>query len=416
MSNKAEKELVPDLRFPEFRKGLGWEPKILGKIATFAKGKGISKAEISEKGSLPCVRYGELYTRYSETIDKIYSYTNISSDDLVLSHANDVIIPASGETGADIATASCVLRAGIALGGDLNIIRSKFNGVFLSYYLNGVIKHDIAKLAQGISVVHLYSSQLKKLHVAVPQVSEQNKIADCLFSIEDLIAAQATKIEVLKAYKKGLMQELFPIEDETMPRLRFPEFQKAGAWEEKKAEKLFANRIEKGDAGLPIYSVTINDGMIKRSSLDRNFDDIADPEGNKKAHRHDIAYNMMRMWQGASGVAVEDCMISPAYVVLAPRKGVNSVFFGYIFKLPQYLQKLTSHSHGLTLDRLRLYYKNFAEIPLLYPSVHEQKRISDCLSSIDELISVHIKKLEALKFQKKGLMQGLFPLINEAEA
>jgi type I restriction enzyme, S subunit len=416
MSSKAGKGPVPKLRFPDFQNAQGWTETTLGKVAAFEKGKGISKAEISPKGVQPCIRYGELYTRYNETIHAVISYTNVPSDELVLSQANDVVIPASGETEIDIATASCVLKSGIALGGDLNIIRSKMNGVFLSYYLNNAKKQSIAKLAQGISVVHLYAKQLKTLAIDVPENSEQKKIADCLSSLDDLIAAQAHQIEALKAHKQSLMQQLFPAEGETVPRLRFPEFRGAGAWEEKKAEKLFANRVEKGEAGLPIYSVTINDGMIKRSSLDRDFDDIAEPEGNKKAHSHDIAYNMMRMWQGASGVALEDCMVSPAYIVLAPRKEVNSIFFGYLFKLPQYLQKLTSHSHGLTLDRLRLYYKNFAEIPLLYPSIREQKRIAGCLFSIDELIGVHIKKREALKAQKEGLMQGLFPSTAEGEA
>src|SRR5690606_35080787 len=155
MSNEIT-ELIPELRFPEFVNVGEWEEKILGDVATFFKGKGISKADIVEDGSLPCIRYGELYTHYNETITKIKSSTNLSTDDLILSQVNDVIIPASGETQIDIATASCVLQDGVALGGDLNIIRTNLNGVFLSYYLNNAKKEDIAQMAQGISVVHLY--------------------------------------------------------------------------------------------------------------------------------------------------------------------------------------------------------------------------------------------------------------------
>jgi type I restriction enzyme, S subunit len=157
------KKLIPELRFPEFEKEGEWVTKNMGAVASFSKGKGISKADIAENGNLPCIRYGELYTHYTETIDEVKSYTNLSSDELVLSEANDVIIPASGETQIDIATASCVLRSGIALGGDLNIIRSEIDGVFLSYYLNNAKKKEIAQLAQGISVVHLYSNQLQTL-------------------------------------------------------------------------------------------------------------------------------------------------------------------------------------------------------------------------------------------------------------
>lgn len=205
-----EGETAPKYRFPEFANDGKWIEKTLNEVATFLKGKGISKSDIAENGSLPCIRYGELYTHYKETIGVIKSYTNLSADGLVMSKANDVIIPASGETQIDIATASCVLADGIALGGDLNIIRTKINGVFLSYLMNNVKKKEIAQLAQGISVVHLYSNQLKTLKINIPKPKEQQKIASCLSALDELITSQVKKIEHLKQHKKGLMQGLFP--------------------------------------------------------------------------------------------------------------------------------------------------------------------------------------------------------------
>jgi type I restriction enzyme S subunit len=205
-----EGEKVPKYRFPEFKKDGVWIEKSLDEVATILKGKGISKADIVENGNLPCIRYGELYTHYNETIKTVKSYTNLNVDDLVLSKANDVIIPASGETQIDIATASCVLESGIALGGDLNIIRSKINGVFLSYYLNNSKKHDIAQMAQGIAVVHLYPNQLKTLQLQVPSPREQQKIASCLSVLEEIITMLTQKIEQLKQHKKGMIQGLFP--------------------------------------------------------------------------------------------------------------------------------------------------------------------------------------------------------------
>jgi type I restriction enzyme S subunit len=201
---------VPNYRFPEFLEDGDWEEKKLEEVAIFLKGKGISKADIVENGNLACIRYGELYTHYQETISEIKSYTNLDAANLVLSKANDIIIPASGETQIDIATASCVLEKGIALGGDLNIIRTKINGVFLSYYLNNAKKMEIAQMAQGISVVHLYPSQLKTLVISIPKPEEQQKIAFCLSSLDELITAQTEKIAQLKLHKKGLMQGLFP--------------------------------------------------------------------------------------------------------------------------------------------------------------------------------------------------------------
>ena len=173
---------TPTLRFPEFKEE--WENTKLGKVAKFSKGKGISKSEISEYGINECIRYGELYTRYGEVIQDVFSKTNADINKSVVSEANDVIIPASGETQIDIATASCVMKSGVILGGDLNIIKTNKNGVFLSYYLNSKRKLDIANLAQGISVVHLYSSQLALLNLNFPTLPEQQKIATFLTAVD----------------------------------------------------------------------------------------------------------------------------------------------------------------------------------------------------------------------------------------
>ncbi|MCG9692361.1 restriction endonuclease subunit S [Vibrio sp. Isolate22] len=199
---------LPELRFLEFKGH--WKKKSLGDVASFSKGKGISKSDIAIDGRLPCIRYGQLYTHYGETITRVISCTNVPSDELVLSQSNDVIIPASGETQEDIATASCVKNSGIALGGDLNIIRSSIDGVFLSYYLNGAKKSEIARMAQGNAVVHLYANQLKVLELYLPELREQQKIANCLSSIDEVITTQNRKLESLKVFKKGLVEGVFP--------------------------------------------------------------------------------------------------------------------------------------------------------------------------------------------------------------
>ncbi len=204
------KNLVPKLRFPEFKKAGEWEEKKLGDVAEFFKGKGISKEDINKNGKILCIRYGELYTYYDVIIDNIISRTNRPISELFISKKNDVIIPSSGETKEDIATASCILLDSVALGGDINVIRTKINGIFLSYYLSSAKKKDISRIAQGDTVVHLYISQLEKLRINFPSLPEQKRIAECLSSLDELIAAQGKKIELLRLHKKGLMQGLFP--------------------------------------------------------------------------------------------------------------------------------------------------------------------------------------------------------------
>lgn len=201
---KGSKNLnVPHLRFPEFSGE--WKETTLGKIAEITKGSGISKDQLSEQGS-PCILYGELYTKYkSEIINEVYSRTELDSSPLVKSKANDVIIPCSGETAIDISTARCVLFNNILLGGDLNIIRLKYDdGGFFAYQLNGARKKDIARVAQGVSVVHLYGENLKQIRVYYPNIEEQRKITHLLSLIDGRIATQNKIIEKLQSLIKGL--------------------------------------------------------------------------------------------------------------------------------------------------------------------------------------------------------------------
>ena len=184
-----------------------WEIVKLGDIATFYKGKGISKNDISETG-IECIRYGELYTKYNEQIKDIFSKTNILKDKLFFSKKNDILIPSSGETAIDLATASCVQKEGIALGGDINVIRTELNGIFFAYYLNTILKHKIASLAQGSSVIHLYASHLRNLKISYPPLKEQQKTANILSKADQKIEILKVKKEQYKTLKIGLMQKL----------------------------------------------------------------------------------------------------------------------------------------------------------------------------------------------------------------
>ena len=203
-------ETVPRLRFPEFQRAGDWKLDQIGNVASITKGKGVSKADIAKGGVIPCIRYAELYTHYREVIHEVVSRTNIPREDLMLSLAEDVIVPASGETRVDIARAACVLPERVALGSDLNILRSDLYGPFFSYLLNSPLRHTIARMAQGDTVAHLYPKQLTQVWLAYPVRLEQQKIADCLGSLDDLIAAEGRKLDALRQHKQGLMQQLFP--------------------------------------------------------------------------------------------------------------------------------------------------------------------------------------------------------------
>lgn len=203
---KGSKNLnVPHLRFTEFSGE--WKEELLDRIATLSKGIGIPKEQLSEDGD-PCILYGELYTKYkSEIIKQVESKTDINGSKLKRSKANDVIIPCSGETAVDIATARCVPFDNILFGGDLNVISlHQYDGAFMSYQLNGKRKYDIARVAQGVSIVHLYGEHLKAIKTYNPTLPEQQKIAKLLSLLDDRIDTQNKIIEKLQSLIKGIAQ------------------------------------------------------------------------------------------------------------------------------------------------------------------------------------------------------------------
>lgn len=209
---------VPNLRFSY--KG-DWSKRKLNEICQFFKGNGLSKSDLSNEG-FPCILYGELYTTYkNEVISDIISKTNTTLSNPFLSRNNDLIIPGSGEDPIDIAVARAIYQNDIILGGDLNILRPKSNvsAAFLSYQLNGVRRYDIAKKAQGKSIVHLHNSDLKEVLVSIPSYEEQLHIVKLLTKIDEMIEIQSKIIDRLYSqikYIKGQILNMTTI-TETKP-------------------------------------------------------------------------------------------------------------------------------------------------------------------------------------------------------
>lgn len=187
-----------------------WNEVKLGEIFNIKKGQGLSKDVLDSKGVYKCILYGELYTKYSEVIKNTISRTN--KNEKITSNIGDLLIPASTTTsGIDLANATALLESDVILGGDINILRSKkeISPVFFAYLLTHSYKFDIARLAQGITIVHLYAEFLKSMKVFVPiDTNEQKAIADVLSTADEEIDLLNQKLDALKEQKKGLMQQL----------------------------------------------------------------------------------------------------------------------------------------------------------------------------------------------------------------
>ena len=379
----------------------GWKVVRLGDICDFYKGKGISKDDISENGIF-CIRYGELYTTYSEKIDKIYSKTNLNPSELFLSKCNDIIIPCSGETAQDIAKASCVLLDNIALGGDLNVLRTRQNGIFLSYYLNVIAKKDIAKIAQGVSIVHLYASELKNLKIKIPPLDEQEKIAEILSTWDEAINLTINLIENKKQFKKALMQNLLTA------KIRFPEFK--DEWKKMKMNDIFTEIDERSTASnqYEILSVTLN-GIVPQNTHFKKRIASQDDTGYKILRYGNLVIGM-NLWMGGLDVLTNKDIgiVSPAYRIFKIDDKCNIYFLKNFIKTKKMLKLYILHSEqGASIVRRNLNLSELLEEKIKLPNLKEQQKIAEVLTACDDEINLLNLKLENLKKQKQGLMQKL---------
>ena len=363
------------MRFPEFTDE--WKKEQLGDIADFSKGAGISKEQLSEKGE-PCILYGELYTKYkSEVIYDIISKTDIDSTKSVRSQANDVIIPSSGETAEDIATARCVLKNNILLGGDLNIIRlHKHSGSFMSYQLNGKRKYDIAKVAQGVSVVHLYAEHLKGVNTYNPCMEEQEKIARLLSLLDERIATQNKIIEKLQSLIKGLAAQLT---QSGTPNIRLCDCLECHS------STLQENCVSV-TGSYPVYGAT---GLI--------------------GYTNNYAYNgeSILIVKDGSGVGSLSYVNDHFSVIgtlnyLTAKENYSILYLYYALMAFNFTPYIT----GMAIPHI--YFKDYGKAKLFYPSIEKRIRIASLLHNIEQKLVVEQNLVISLSAQKSYLLRMLF--------
>ena len=399
--------MFPKLRFKEFDDD--WSPYVLKDFVSFRKGKGISKADISENGINECIRYGELYTTYGQVIDHIHSKTNVSKSECILSKAGDVIIPASGETQIDIATASCVLHDDIILSGDLNILSHEENGSWLAYYLSSAKKLEIAQLAQGNSVVHLYSSQLKDLKINKPSKEEQTKIASFLSNVDEKISQLTQKLELLSQYKQGMMQKLFS----QQIRFRADDGSEFGEWETTtlgQTGKFIGGgtpskeNSEFWEGSIPwISSSDLTEESIFKINITRFISQNALNQSATKLVPANSILIVSRVGVGKVAITPNEICTSQDFTSLTLHKG-SSIFFAYLIKsLTPYLLEMNQGTSikGFIKDDL-------ANLELKIPCIEEQTKIANFLSAIDQKIEVVAQQIQQAKTWKKGLLQQMF--------
>lgn len=387
------------MRFPEFTEE--WKAEQLDNIATLSKGIGISKEQLSEDGE-PCILYGELYTKYkSEIIKQVESKTDINGSKLKRSKANDVIIPCSGETAVDIATARCVPFDNILFGGDLNVISlHQYDGAFMSYQLNGKRKYDIARVAQGVSIVHLYGEHLKAIKTYNPTLPEQQKIAKLLSLLDDRIDTQNKIIEKLQSLIKGLIDDIITLKCGQLVAF----------------ETLYSKA---GEGGTPTTSNTefYDNGSIPFIKIDdlsnkylsANKDYITEL-GLKKSSAWLIPTHSIIYSNGATigAISINKYPVCTKQGILGIVPNTNiDVEFLYYFMQSSYFQKEVERV--VTEGTMKTaYLKDINHIKCPIPDLDRQKEISHFLSVLSLKEDVERQLLQKYQIQKQYLLRKMF--------
>lgn len=386
-----------------------WEETEIGKIGTFTKGAALSKADISDTGT-PFVLYGELYTTYKEVAFTIRRKTEAVVDEKYYSKMGDVVIPTSGESPEEISTATCIMVPNVILAGDLNIFRSDtIDGRIMSYILNYQAKNKIATIAQGKSIVHIQAKELSKVKIKYPiDVNEQRKIAEFLSMIDEIIQSTESELTAWQERKKGVMQKIFNRE----VRFKADDGSEFPEWEEKTfSEILSENKI-------PIPKPTNGyERLGIRSHGKGTFHEYVpageglDVDTMYVVEAHNLILNITFAWEQAIAITDNEDdgkLVSHRF----PQYKFNDGFDWHYFKY-DILDKKLKHELGLAspggAGRNRVLNKSdFLRIKRVVPCLDEQKKIADCLSSLDDVISNIQAELSAWKEFKKGLLQQMF--------
>ena len=281
---------------------------------------------------------------------------------------------------------------------------NKTNQTRFLYYLFSTM--NLGQYSGQSAQPGLAVGNLVELENVVPSKPEQEKIASFLSSLDHLITLHQRKYDKLQVLKKAMLEKMFPKNGSSVPEIRFKGF--TDAWEQRKLGDCFTERCESMPDG-ELISVTINDGIKKFSELGRHDNSNDDKSKYKKVCAGDIAYNSMRMWQGASGCSPYEGIVSPAYTVLTPNSGINSKCMAYQFKLPATIHTFKINSQGITSDNWNLKFPALSEIDIyVSPYEQEQAKIAAYFANLDHLITLHQRELEKLQNIKKSMLEKMF--------
>ena len=400
---EKKKSVVPCLRFPEFRDAGEWEVKQLGKLfqeRNERDGSGLELLSVTRSDGV--VKTSEL-DRINNANADLSNYKKVYPNDIVYNSMR------MWQGASGVSKYFGVVSPAYTV---ITLIENQDSAYWAYYFRCKESIEKFSRFSQGVTsdTWNLKYPAFSIITFPVPKlIEEQQKIADCLSSLDEVIDLEAQKLEALKAHKKGLMQQLFPREGETAPHLRFPEFHDAEEWEVKRLGEVCSTFT----GGTPSSSRKEYYGgsipFIRSAEIDQDRTELfLTEEGLKNSSaklviKGDILIALYGANSGNGALSKIDGAINQA--ILCLRSKFNHTFILDYWRLRKneiVMQYLQGGQGNLSAEIVK-------SIAFAFPSLPEQQKIADCLSSLDEVINLQTQKLDALKAHKKGLMQQLFP-------
>ena len=417
----TEKKHIPPLRFPAFLQDGEWEDLKLGDCLLQTPDYGLNAPAVPYSETLPT------YLRITDITDSgKFDKSHLTSVNAELTPENslqegDLVV---ARTGASVGKVYKYRKEDglLVFAGFLIRLRpnpNKCNSEYLfQYMLSPSYKRWVNFTSTRSGQPGINSTEYASLPVPFPQeLSEQQKIAECLSSIDSYISSINEKVEQLKAHKKSLMQKLFPQNGKTVPEYRFPEFVDNGEWEIVKLREI-AIRVKnknKFNEQLPVLTNSATEGIVNQQDyFDREIVTRDNLSNYFIVKIDDFVYNPRISSLAPVGPIsrnkIERGIISPLYTIFRFCKGCID-YFDYYFRTNCWHQYLRSIANfGARFDRMNITNEEFMNMPIPFPSVAEQQKIAECLSSIDKTIGSFLEKESQIEIYKKGLMQQLFPV------
>lgn len=415
MSENTTNNISPKLRFPQFTDP--WEQRKLGDLTDFVTGKSFS-ADLSSNGAYVVMDMGTV----SQEGNRIETKTTDVNRDVL--NRNDLIMPKDDIGGGLIIgkTAHIPVDNRYVLGDHVYRLRfTNENGLFFHYQINSDgIRKQIMPLVTGSAQLGLNSKNIQSVYVNVPSIDEQAKIGELFSNLDNTITLHQRKCDSLKEYKKGMLQKMFPKEGETEPEIRFAGF--TDSWEQRKLSELttmharigwqnlrISEFLDSGDYML-ITGTDFDDGRVNFETCHYVAKERYDQDKNIQVQNGSILITK----DGTLGkVAYVQGLSMPATlnagvfnVVIKDKNEIDEQYLYQYLKGPFLMDYVGQRATGGTIKHLNQ--GILVDFPVRLPSIEEQIKVGDLLTSLDNTITLHQRKVDKLKEYKKGLLQQMF--------